>query len=328
MARRIYNLLIQNNINVCGFLVDKEYHEEGMSIEGKPVNSMEAGPEIESNVVLGFVSVNPEKEEYLRNHKNVRGLYALDFGGGMVLEDERNTYDDDFLKENREGFIWLFEQLADFESKCTLLQFLAQKYTGMYRKEFSRTGQYFDAELINVDSDEIFVDCGAYNGDTVFSFIDFLKSKGIVDYKHIFAFEADPENYTQLCGETKDLVRFTAFDFGVWNKSETLFFNASSSTSSQIAKEGISVKVTSIDEMLCGQPVTFIKMDVEGAELKAIQGAEKTIRCHKPKLSICVYHKKEDLLTIPKVIKQYNPDYKLYLRSYSSCGFETVLYAL
>lgn len=69
-------------------------------------------------------------------------------------------------------------------------------------------------------------------------------------------------------------------------------------------------------------------MDIEGAELNALMGAESTIRTYKPILAICVYHKKEDLIDIPQFIMSIRADYKFYLRAYSRCTQELVLYAI
>lgn len=69
-------------------------------------------------------------------------------------------------------------------------------------------------------------------------------------------------------------------------------------------------------------------MDIEGSELMALKGAEQTIRRFKPKLAICVYHRVEDLITIPQYIKSLNPDYNLYFRKYWPNAVDAVLYAI
>lgn len=88
------------------------------------------------------------------------------------------------------------------------------------------------------------------------------------------------------------------------------------------------MRLQTIDEIVKSRKVTFIKMDIEGAELKALYGAANTIKTWHPKLAVCVYHKPEDLITIPQYIKSIYPMYRLYLRSYSPSGVETVLYAV
>lgn len=88
------------------------------------------------------------------------------------------------------------------------------------------------------------------------------------------------------------------------------------------------IEVAAVDDVLWDKDVTFIKMDIEGAELEALKGAGLTIQRCKPKLAICVYHKPEDIWEIPNLILDYYPDYKLYLRHYSLHFGETVLYAV
>lgn len=82
-----------------------------------------------------------------------------------------------------------------------------------------------------------------------------------------------------------------------------------------------------LDEFLRGERVTFIKMDIEGAELDALRGASQIIKEQKPKLAISVYHRDDDIVAIPKLLTGLRPDYKLYLRHYSLLLNETVLYA-
>ena len=91
------------------------------------------------------------------------------------------------------------------------------------------------------------------------------------------------------------------------------------------------VSTTSIDETVdkAGiHKVDFIKMDIEGAELSALMGAKNTIKKFKPNLAICVYHKKDDLIEIPKYIKSINPGYDLYFNYYTDIGWEAVIYAV
>ena len=106
---------------------------------------------------------------------------------------------------------------------------------------------------------------------------------------------------------------------------QTCALPISSSTNTNDSKNRVSI--TTIDEEVKDN-VTFIKMDIEGMELEALKGAEETIRRCKPKLAICAYHKKEDLIEIPQYIKSIRPDYKLYLRAHEPTLSELVLYAI
>ncbi len=89
------------------------------------------------------------------------------------------------------------------------------------------------------------------------------------------------------------------------------------------------IAVDTIDNLVEDENVNFIKMDIEGSELKALQGAAKTIKKNKPTLTICVYHKPEDLITIPQYIRSLNNSYKFYLRMHGAVvPQELVLYAI
>ena len=82
-----------------------------------------------------------------------------------------------------------------------------------------------------------------------------------------------------------------------------------------------------IDSVVGDDNVTFIKMDVEGSELKALEGAKNTIIRKHPRLAICIYHKAMDVIEIPSYILSLVPEYKFYIRHYNSHMWETVLYA-
>jgi hypothetical protein len=90
----------------------------------------------------------------------------------------------------------------------------------------------------------------------------------------------------------------------------------------------VSIEVDSLDRILAGSRVSFIKMDIEGAERRALQGAEASIKAWAPRLAVAVYHKREDLFDLPLLILSYVPDYKLYLRNYTDTAADTVLYAV
>lgn len=197
-----------------------------------------------------------------------------------------------------------------------------------YIRSLFDSEQYFSPNFMTFDHEEIFVDAGCYDMETS------LKLRNLCPQVKVYAFEPDPECYKQ-CLEQKKVTNFqaaTILPFGTWSKRDTLHFSATSDSASHISEtdEGYcDVSVMPIDEAIAeGDKVTFIKMDVEGAELESLKGAEKTIRRDRPKLAICIYHKPEDMWTIPLYIKELVPEYKLYIRHHSSGKDETVLYAV
>lgn len=102
------------------------------------------------------------------------------------------------------------------------------------------------------------------------------------------------------------------------------------STGGRLLEEGTNfVPVTTIDSVVSEkEKVTYIKMDVEGAELQSLKGAKETIMRDTPKLAICIYHRQDDLWKIPEYILSLNKKYRFYIRHYCSYYYETVLYAV
>ncbi|KLU63622.1 hypothetical protein DEAC_c44790 [Desulfosporosinus acididurans] len=155
-------------------------------------------------------------------------------------------------------------------------------------------------------------------------------------FKYIYAFEPDEENFKTLNKELEELSvnacndQIIAFNAGVFDKNERVLFQPNSNGGgSQINENGLqTIEVLALDSVLCEKEVTFIKMDIEGAEKEALLGAKEIITSQRPKLAICVYHKPEDLWEIPLLIKSWVPEYKLYLRHHCHDITETVCYAV
>ncbi|MBP3594050.1 MAG: FkbM family methyltransferase [Lachnospiraceae bacterium] len=191
---------------------------------------------------------------------------------------------------------------------------------------FSKHDQYFVKDIVPLTDKEVFIDCGAFDGDTM---KDFIKATG-GNYQSIVCFEPVEEFHKKLVkrGAGKNI---TAICAGVYKESTTLQFNAEAGKGSSIsagAANTVSVPVRAIDDVPECKDATFIKMDVEGSELEALKGAKQTILRNKPKLAICLYHKTKDYIEIPNWIHTLVPEYKLYARHHSFSINETVLYAI
>lgn len=185
--------------------------------------------------------------------------------------------------------------------------------------------QYFDKDIIKPKSNGIFVDGGSLDGGDCMEYTKYFGN----DYNALYAFEPDPLNQEQMGMIAKTLHDFHFYKAGLWSKRTELRFSSERLGCSSMSENGdIMVNVDSIDNVLANLPVTYIKLDIEGSELEALHGAEKTIYKNKPVLAICVYHKPEDIIEIPNYILSLHLGYKLYLRHYSYLDTETVLYAV
>lgn len=197
-----------------------------------------------------------------------------------------------------------------------------------YKKLFGFFGnQYFDLPYLKPEKDEVFVDAGSYDCSTTRQFAKWCDN----NYEAVYALEPDPLCIQKcMCNIDKWGLKNVKFiNKGAYSEDKVLRFSAQGMAAGKFDEAGeTELEVTSIDNILEGKRASFIKMDIEGSELAALKGAEKTIRKYKPKLAICIYHKKSDLYEIPSWIMHLNMGYKLYIRHYSNFMWETVLYAI
>ncbi len=187
--------------------------------------------------------------------------------------------------------------------------------------------QYFAEPFMQIGKEEVFVDGGTFNG---FTSVEFSK-RCEKQFEKIYLFEPSQDFYQLAIDnlEKDNIHPYEIFPTGLWDKKETLYFGGKGwGFGVGKGNSDIEIPVDSLDNMLGDTRVTFIKMDIEGAELKAIEGARNIITKYKPKLAISLYHKPEDIYEIPMIVKDLVPEYKLYIRHYSTCWSETVLYAI
>ncbi len=186
---------------------------------------------------------------------------------------------------------------------------------------------YFPSSLVSLQADEVFIDCGAYTGDTAQRVIELSEGR----FRHITAIEADRANYEVLRkwidGLPNELMgRISALNIAVGAVRGEVSFDPDNT---MVASGGSAkIECQRLDDLLEGVAPTFIKMDIEGAELDALAGARATIQRHRPVLAVCVYHRQSDLWQIPLAIAAMQGQYRLYIRPHEGDGWQSVLYAL
>ena len=187
--------------------------------------------------------------------------------------------------------------------------------------------QCFDMSILHFGQGEVFVDLGAYIGDTVDSFIKHV-DESKASYERIYALEPDPNNFMELKRRTAHYPNVTYINKGAYSENTVLRFSAEGKWTSCLDDQGdIEVSVCSLDEEI-GDRVTFMKSDIEGAEMQAIKGAENMIREYKPTLAFSIYHRKEDIFTIPLRLHELNQGYKFYMRHYGDIPIDSIVYAI
>lgn len=164
--------------------------------------------------------------------------------------------------------------------------------------------------ILKLNNCESYLDLGAYRGDTVEEFLQYCGG----EYETITALEPDRRTFKKLCDYLENIPRSTAYRKAIYNEIKTLYFSNKAGRQSKIAEKGIEIETATVDNLFKDKKVTYIKMDVEGAEKEAIEGAEKTLGEQKPKLNIALYHRSSDIFDLPLQIAKINPDYKFHIR--------------
>ncbi len=170
-------------------------------------------------------------------------------------------------------------------------------------------------ELLHLNGCEHYLDLGAYDGDTLEEFIQITGGK----YKKITALEPDPKNFKKLQKRVENLeaTNVKLYNLGVWSHQDQLPFQSKAGRNSALGTgKGELTPVDSVDHLLQGEAVSYIKFDVEGAEFEAIQGAKQMIRSQAPKLMLAAYHRNDDLFRLPLMLAEIQPEYRFYLRRF------------
>ncbi len=189
--------------------------------------------------------------------------------------------------------------------------------------------QYFPQDVPGWPSALDFVDCGAYTGDTLRRIRELN-----LNLRSYVGLEPDVENFRVLVSEVKSATKQFGFNAvalpcGTYDETCQLGFEASKGAGSSLCAEGESVvQCVAIDDVFHDRFVNVIKMDVEGAEVKSLLGAEATIRKYSPNLAICVYHQPEHIWQIPFMVQEWDLGYNFYLRGHCYNCFDLVMYAV
>lgn len=236
----------------------------------------------------------------------------------------------------------LFNILGDNQSREVLCTKLKAYYSTLNKLNVHSYGkicsdnEYFPEDIAYGKGNQVFVDCGAFTGDT---FKTAIAQLGMENIKKYIAYELDKKNFAQIekffSSLPQNLQSRTVLNhLGVsdFNGKVSYFSNEFGTICGKFNEDLNNVletgEVVCLDEHLSGEKVTFIKMDIEGSEPAALRGAQKLIKNHKPFLAICVYHKITHLWEIPLYIHAVCPEYRIYLRHHSHIYSDTVCYAI
>lgn len=309
---------------------DNAAEKVGSIVEGLPVIGLDELKRKYKEAII-VVATRIYREDIITQ------LRAADFVDSQIIFGEFGfygdspTYEIDTVRDHIDLLDKAYQCLSDDESKRVFIGKLNAliSYDPLDCSVIRSTQtQYFDSNIFSLSTNEVYVDGGAYKGDSFFSF---YQSAG--KYKSCHLFEPNSENYSVLCKQVENYSNVHTYHKALWNRQGRLNItgvegSARVNGNDNLEAYGDFVESAVLDELLQDAAPTLIKLDIEGAEKEALLGAKSIIRAYKPKLAICVYHKFLDIATLPLLMKELNPAYQLFMRHYS-CGLtDTVCYAL
>ncbi|MGN0665708.1 MAG: FkbM family methyltransferase [Huintestinicola sp.] len=322
-AEKILKVFEQYGIPTAGFFASDEF-VRGHYFKGHLVHSLSQIELLIDDFVIvlafgaGYDSIYKRVQDMAEKHT----LLAPDV---PVVGDGLFTYG--YCLENAERIQRVYDLLADDASRRTFADVINFRISGKIEYLNRCTADKSDVfkDILKFGDNEVYIDMGAYNGDTAIEFAQVTSGS----YKAIYALEPDTRNFRKLTKNTEVMERINLFNAAAWNDDTVLEFADRSGRNSKVT-DGSDTKIKQTAALRgdsLTENATYIKMDVEGAEKQAIEGCAGSIR-NGCKLNIALYHRTGDLIDIPLQIHELNPELKLYIRHLMYIpAWETNLYS-
>lgn len=325
-ALKIMAVLKQYQIPLAAIFASDNF-VRGHSFQGFPVLHL---ADVEAKfqdfiILMAFAIHDDGMTQYIRQIAGRHEFYAPD-----VPVAGENLFTMEFYRVHEEQFQQVYGLLADEQSRWVYRDILNYKISGKlcYLQSCQTTVQEAYANILRPGEEEIYADLGAYKGDTIEELLTYTGGR----CKKVIAIEPDRKNYKKLLATVERLGLSQAVCCNVAAYSQKglrLFASKAGRQSALSSAQGVETPVDSLDNILNGEPVTLINMDVEGGEKEAIEGCAKTIAAYKPKMLISAYHRSEDLFALPLQIHALRPDYQFYFRHYQYIpAWDTNLYCV
>lgn len=311
-AEKLLTLCRAYHISIAGIFSSDSHAREG-TFQGCPVLSRSRALEQypDAMILLAFGTERPEEVKDLLElsaHHPMR-IPDTPLLGGKILTPEDVMAQQEEIRQVSD--LW-----ADDQSRALFHSLLDAKLSGSPASLMANTSPRSELlTLLHLSSEESYLDLGAYRGDTIEEFLSLTHGS----YRQITAMEPDAHNFKKLQDAWGDRERITLLPYASWSCRDTLEFTGKGGRNCA-KKPDLPGKYTHlhpvsaipVDELELD--VSYVKMDVEGAEAETLQGMTQTIRCCRPKLLISAYHKPDDFITLPGLLLDICSDYRLYLR--------------
>lgn len=311
-------------IDIDGYV---DQYTEARSHNGKPIVKLES---ISKNSLVVSTVTNSRPKTAIEKIKAAGILNYLDYfafadaSNGRIpqlssIADMRIDY-----RENVSQYEWVRGLFSDAESLAVFDDIMKFRLEGslaaIYKYTFRVDQQYFEP-FLNLGAGEVFVDGGGFDGFTSLEF-----SKRCPEHKSIHFFEPSEKNISIAKNKLSDLHNVNYHMLGLFDKAAILSFDSNDGSACRISDGGSKkIRVDALDTVV-KEPVSFIKLDLEGAEMAALNGMKQHIIDDHPKIAVAVYHSPADFRQIPRYIMSLRENYSVYLRHYTEGWAETIMF--
>lgn len=288
--------------------------------------------------ICWFVISAPSAEESIRSkltqYFQSECIFAFEMEIFLMYPMEVEEYRR-YLVQHWAELSELYDTLFDDQSRETLVSMIKGRLTGnlTYFQQCCVSDQYYPADIVHFSKGEIMAELGAYDGKTLLQFI-----QRCPDYQSVYCFEPDRNLLAMLdkIREEQALLGKTIYIIpkAAWSSGTVLRLSSTGTVTGDThileecaGEQSYFIETAAVDEVV-KEPISYMKMDIEGSELEALHGAARQIVENRPKLAVCVYHRNSDILDIWNYLRELTPAYYFYLRHHNCTGTETVLYAI
>lgn len=309
-ADKILSVFELYGIKADGIFASDEFYREGKRFHDMPVLRYSDFCEKYDDfiVLVSFATNLPEVRANILRIASERELYAPCvpvYGDTLFTEKYYNEHKEEIDKARA-----LFADELSGEVFDNIIRYrLTGKLEYLFASQTDKDEPW--KRLLHTNNYKSFADLGAYTGDTAKEFLSHCP-----DAERVYAMEPDPRNFRKLSAAEDE--RIIKINKGAWDKTESLEFNMGAGRGASRGNHGKTVILDfdSLDNVLDGESVDYIKYDVEGSEREALFGSRKTIKKHSPDLLVSLYHRSEDIFTLPILVNSFDCGYKLYLRRF------------
>lgn len=321
-GRNLYSEAVANKLTVAGFVDD---FTDLLMWDGVPIIKQADLPA--NAMVLACSGGRPLTVRKLLEAKGVDHIDYFAFRRFSGIDLPEAVFNEDcaqLVAGHKSDLDWVEGLMADDTSRKILRQLMTFRINydldaleGFMQAE---DVQYFEPFIDYTVGGPVFVDVGGFDGFTTKEFI-----RHAPNYTAVHVFEPEEGNQNACKAALEGIANITLHPYGAGAEDLVLRF-LSSGSASAISEDGeLEIQIRRIDDLVCEAP-TFIKMDIEGAELDALEGARRVISDHHPALAICVYHRPSDFWEVPRKVLSMYDGYSVYLRHYTESIYETVMF--